>query len=817
MGADRPLASGRPSPIAKAPCVSPTDDVVRQLSTPEKIALLSGDGPWSAGGVPRLGLPQVVLTDGPHGVRLARDTHKAIDLDHSVPATCFPTAAGLGATWDPDLLAEVGAALGAEARQIGVDVLLGPGLNLKRHPRGGRNFEYLSEDPLVSGLLAAAMVRGIQSTGVAACPKHFAVNNQESHRMVVDVVVDPRTLHELYLTGFEIAVTEGRPWTIMCAYNKVGGTYASQHHELLTSVLRDRWGFDGVVVSDWGAVDDRIAGVRAGLDLEMPGGGGAHDARLGRAIEGGELPMADVDAAVARIVRLVRRVRPAGPSRPTPAGQLDDATAVAHHALARRVAASSAVLLRNEGGVLPLPATTRVALIGPFADSPRFQGAGSSLVAATQVDRLTAELGGMVGELVHDDGRKPGRAAEVAAAADIAVVCVGLPESHESEGFDREHLGLPEAHDALVRAVAAANPSTVVVLTGGAPVLMPWADDVRAIVMGYLGGQAGAGGMADVLTGRAEPGGRLAETFVADELDIPSSANFPGRPRQVQYREGLMVGYRAATTLDRLPVFAFGHGLSYTRIELSDPGVSTPVVPVAHLRDGHALSITVTATNVGDRYGSEVVQAYVRRPRSAIARPDRELAAFAKVHLEPGQSTEVVLRLGHRAFRHWDGASGSWTIEEGPAEVLIGRASDALPVRVSVGIGTGDGTAAGPVPVAVMDEAAFTAALGHPIPDEVVPEGFTRNTTIGELTRSRMGRQVHRQLVKLIRRQTADDASEATRAAVERGAEELPLRALVLFSGGRMTFDDLGTLLHALEGRYRIAARRALRGITRRR
>ncbi|CAN5312137.1 glycoside hydrolase family 3 C-terminal domain-containing protein [soil metagenome] len=790
-----------------------TADLPARMTVQEKVSLLSGDGPWGLGGVPRLGLPPIVLTDGPHGVRLMADTDQALDLDHAVPATCFPTAAGLGATWDPDLLEEVGRALGREAREIGVEVLLGPGMNLKRHPRGGRNFEYLSEDPLVSGILAGAMVRGIQSTGVAACLKHYAVNNQESHRMVVDAVVDPRTLHQLYLSGFEIAVAESAPWTVMCAYNLVNGTYASQHRWLLTDVLRDRFGFDGLAMTDWGATDDRLEGIRAGLDLEMPGGAGAHDERITRALETGELAMGDLDACVGRVVQLINRVRPTGSTAPTGDGGLSAQTTVDHHALARRVASATAVLLKNDGALLPLGTGQSVALIGPFADAPRFQGSGSSLVTPTQVDRLTEALGERITDLRHDDGRRIDRAAEVAAAADVAVVTVGLPEEDESEGFDRENLDLPSGHDALVRAVVAANPRTVVVLTSGSPVLLPWADSVPAIVLGYLAGQAGAGGMADVLTGHAEPGGRLAETFVADDHDVPASANFPGDPRQVEHREGLMVGYRAAATLDRLPVFAFGHGLSYTRIELSDPSLSTPVVPLAHLTDGQAVTVTLTATNTGARHGSQVVQAYVHRPRSGIPRPHIELGAFAKVRLEPGESAQVTLRLGRRAFRHHDG--DGWQVEEGPAEIRVGTSSADLPHRLALQIGSGEGTAPVPPPPAVMDDARFEAALGRTIPVPRAVDRFTRNSTIGDLRQTRVGRRMHKSLMRAIVARSAPDASPATRKAVERGAQELPLRGLVLFSGGKLTFDHLAAMLDALDGRWGSAARRALRAVVR--
>lgn len=526
-----------------------------------------------------------MVSDGPHGLRKPVAT-SMLDAAGSEPATCFPTASSLGSTWDRDLAAAVGRAIAAEARVAGVSVVLGPGVNIKRHPLCGRNFEYLSEDPLLAGVLAAAFIHGAQSQGVGTSIKHFAVNNQEANRMVVDAIVDERTLREIYLPAFEIAVKEAAPWTVMCAYNRLNGTYCAEHTWLLTEVLRDDWGFQGLVVTDWGANDDRVAGVLAGQDLEMPGGGSVHDAVVVDAVRGGSLAEAAVDRCARRVVNLLEQAA-AATDVPTPPLDLD-----ANHALARRVAAAGTVLCTNDG-LLPLDASSHIALVGEFAVRPRYQGSGSSQVNPSRRDTMLDEMRRVVGDRGgrlryargYDARARDGDAVDaglideavaVSARADAAVVVVGLPPSWETEGVDRAHMRLPHQHNELVRAVCAANPRTVVVLCNGAPVMMPWVDLPAAVVEAHLGGQAGAGGVVDVLTGEAEPGGRLAETYPLRQADVAADRWFPGDPRQVQYREGLFVGYRwfDAAGLDVL--FPFGHGLSYTTWSVEEVAVSPP-------------------------------------------------------------------------------------------------------------------------------------------------------------------------------------------------------------------------------------------------
>ncbi|MGI6879734.1 glycoside hydrolase family 3 C-terminal domain-containing protein [Microbacterium sp. gxy059] len=695
-----------------------TTELIAQLTLLEKAALLSGENTWQTRAVDRLGIRAIWMSDGPHGVRKQVGSADHLGLNASQPATCFPTAATVANSWDEDLAVEIGAALGDEAAAQGVDVLLGPGLNIKRSPLGGRSFEYFSEDPELSGRLAAAYVRGIQSRGVAATPKHFAVNSQELRRMVSDSIVDERTLREIYLTAFEIVVREAEPWAIMSSYNLVNGTYAHENPHLLTDILRDEWGFDGAVVSDWGGGNDPVAAVRAGGDLEMPSPGFDSVRQIVRAVESGQLDESDLDRRVAAVLGLVQRVS----KRPAVAEQPD---AEAHHALARRAAAESAVLLRNDG-LLPLSAGTRVALVGDFADAPRYQGSGSSAVNPTRLSTLRGAIGqtDLVLAASAQGYRRDGAAApdlvaeavDAAASADVAVLALGLPEIAESEGLDRSGLGLPAAQIELLAAVARANPRTVVVLSAGGAVETPWIDDAAALVHGYLGGQAGAEGILDVLTGATDPGGRLAETFPVRLADTVAAARFPSTLRTAEYREGPFVGYRYAETAGVAPAFPFGFGLSYTSFVLDGLRVS---------RDGDDVVATVAVTNTGDVAGSHVVQVYVgRRGDSRVPRPVRELKGFQKVRLEPGETQEAVIRLGERAFRFFDVDQGAWRVEAGAYEIAVGSHLEDLPLVETVVL---DGVAADALPAALaayaagdvrdVDDDAFSALLGRPVPE----------------------------------------------------------------------------------------------------
>jgi len=671
------------------------DTVLERLSLEEKASLVLGSDFWHTAAVPRLGVPAVMMSDGPHGLRAQPGHGDHVGIGGSVPATCFPTASALASSWDPGLLAEIGAALGREARHQGVSVLLGPGINMKRSPLCGRNFEYFSEDPYLAGELAAAMVAGLQGQGVGASVKHFAVNNQEADRLRVSAEVDERTLREIYLPAFERVITAARPWTVMCAYNKVNGTYAAEHHWLLTEVLRGEWGFEGLVVSDWGAVHDRVAALRAGLDLEMPPSLGRGDRAVVNAVISGELDPEILDVCVRRVLRLAQQ---AGQHQGQPDSAASAAEEEEHHALARRAAAASAVLLKNDGPALPLllPAGARLAVIGPFARAPRFQGAGSSQVNPTRVDIPLDELRTALPAVTVDyapgfslDHGEPdagliGQARSVAAGADAIVVFLGLPDAEESEGFDRGTIDLPAGQVQALQAVSGLGGPVVVVLANGSVVsLAPWEHHAHAVLECWLGGQAAGGAVADLLTGAAAPAGKLAETIPLRLQDNPSYLGFPGDSHVVRYGEGLFIGYRGYDARNQEVARPFGFGLSYTTFEISRPAVS---VRGSVAGGDLAVDVTVTVTNTGGRRGAEVVQVYVEDPQSTVSRPVRELRGFARAELDPGESRQVTVRLTQRAFAFWSELWRRWAVEAGEFVLHIGTSSRDLPHRVGISL-----------------------------------------------------------------------------------------------------------------------------------
>ena len=710
-------------------------EIIAKLNLEQKCALLSGAGTFTTRGCPKAGVPSITLSDGPNGVRKQAGAADHLGLNPSVPATCFPTAATVACSWDPALGEEIGRAMGEEAAAQEVAVLLGPGLNTKRSPLCGRNFEYFSEDPYLSGKMAAAYVRGIQSEGIAACPKHFAVNSQELRRMASDSVLDERTLRELYLTGFEIVVKEAAPKTIMSSYNLVNGTYANENAHLLQDILRRDWGFSGAVVTDWGGSNDHALGVKNGSTLEMPAPGGDAVRELLAAVQSGKITEADVDARLDELLTLV----------------LDTSAAVqkhsrsfdadAHHALARRAAAESAVLLKNDGGILPLAAGARVAVIGDFAETPRYQGAGSSAVNSIKVDTLLdclAQSGLQCAGFAagfdrqgRPDADKKAQAVALAQKADTVLLCLGLDEIKESEGLDRVDMKLADNQIELLQAVEQANPNTVVVLNAGASLETPWLAHCRALVYGALGGQAGAGAMVDVLTGKVNPGGKLAETWANAYEETPARDNFAGAGRTVQYREGLYVGYRYYQTAGVPVAFPFGYGLSYTSYTYSDLKVT-------------ADSVTLTVTNTGARDGAEIVQVYIAKPGAEIFRPAQELKAFARVPLAAGESRTVTLPLDDKAFRYWNTRTDCWEVEGGRYEVRVGASSADIRLTANVDIrGTNapDPYAGKALPhyksgsVQNVPDAEWEALLGHPIPQDKVK--IDRNMTLGELNHSR--------------------------------------------------------------------------------
>ncbi|WP_243076467.1 glycoside hydrolase family 3 C-terminal domain-containing protein [Microbacterium sp. SS28] len=688
---------------------------VADLTAFEKAALTSGESFWRTKAV--AGIPSVMLTDGPHGLRKQREGGDHLGIGDSVPATCFPPAVGLGASWDVDLAQRVGEALGVESSIEDVAVLLGPGINIKRSPLCGRNFEYLSEDPIVSGVLGAGIVRGIQSQGVGASLKHFAANNQEEDRMRSSSDVDPRPLREIYLRGFQRVVEDAQPYTVMCSYNRINGVFASEDPWLLTRVLRDEWGFEGLVVSDWGAVNDRVEGLKAGLDLEMPGNGGQTDAKIVAAIASGDLDEAVLDASAERIATLATRWAAA----PRVEGPLD---VDAHHALAREAAGRAIVLLKNDGAVLPLARDARIAVIGAFAEKPRYQGAGSSMIHPTRLDDALTAIREIAPDASFSAGfglsadvdpaetaRLQEEAVAAASVADVAVVFAGLPARLESEGYDREDIDLPADQLTLIEAVVAANPRTVVVLSNGSVVALPFAERVPAIVEAWLLGQAGGSATADVLFGDVNPSGKLTETIPHRLEDTPAFLNFPGEDGHVRYGEGLFVGYRWYDARRMDVAFPFGHGLSYTTFAYGD---AAAVVDA----DGD-VEVSVTVRNTGDRAGREVVQVYTSLPGSAVQRAPRELKTFASVALEAGESREVVLTVRRADLAYWHVRADRWVVEGGDYTVEVAASSRDIRSSVSVTV-EGDS-----VSLPLTRESSLGEVFAHPVAGPMVKAAMT--------------------------------------------------------------------------------------------
>ena len=773
-----------------------TELLLKELTLEEKCALLSGAETFKTRGMPKHGIPQIWLSDGPHGLRKQAGESDHLGLNPSVPATCFPTASAIANSWDAALGEEIGAALGEEAAAQEVSVVLGPGLNMKRNPLCGRSFEYFSEDPYLAGKLAAGYIRGIQSKGVAACPKHFAVNSQETRRMASDSIVDERTLREIYLTGFEIAVKEGHPRSIMSSYNLVNGMYANENKHLLMEILRGEWGFDGAVITDWGGSNDHALGVKNGSTLEMPAPGGDSVRELLAAVESGKISESDIDARLSELLPLVFDTKAALDAAPR------EFDAAAHHALARRAAEESLVLLKNEGSLLPLAAGTKVAVIGDFAKNPRYQGAGSSMVNSTQVDVLLdklidSELNVIGYQQGFDRHGKPDAAlqksaCELATQADTVILCMGLDEIAESEGLDRSNLRLAQNQVDLLQAVAAVNPKIVVVLYSGSVVETPWLDNCQALLYAALGGQAGAGAVADALTGKVNPCGKLAETWPLTYADVPSAADFATRRKTVEYREGLYIGYRYFTTAEKAVRFPFGYGMSYTTFAYSDMAA-----------DEQGVSLTVT--NTGSVAGTEIVQLYVAKKNSELFRPAKELKGFARVTLAPGEKQRITIMLDDKAFRFWNVQSNRWEIEGGEYELLVGASVEDIRLCEKI---TVHGTATvHPYEDVDLDcyykgdvlsvsDADFEKLLGHPIPNGKTK--IDRNLTLGELNhaRSPLGWLVWLVLTILL------DVS------YKRGKPDLnilfqynmPLRALAKMTNGAISMGMVDGIVMELQG-----------------
>ncbi len=765
--------SNDPSSTNSAKSTPDINKLISQMTLEEKASLCSGLDFWHTQPIERLDIPAVMVTDGPHGLRKQGGSGDHLGLGDSVPATCFPTAAGLASSWNRELLHQVGEAIGQEAQAEQVAIVLGPGTNIKRSPLCGRNFEYFSEDPYLSSELAASHIQGVQSQDVGTSLKHFAANNQEERRMSVDTIVDERTLREIYLASFEGAVKQGKPWTVMCSYNKLNGTYTGENEYLLTDILRREWGFEGFVVSDWGAVNERVDALKAGLELEMPANGGIGDAKIVAAVKDGKLDEKILDRAVEQLLRFVFNAI----ELQKPNATFDPNE---HHQLARRVAAESMVLLKNDHNLLPLSKKGRVAVIGEFAVQPRYQGSGSSHINPTQLDQALDEIRKLVDsesevtyapgyDLDSDDVKDElvQEAVKLANEADVVILFTGLPDRYESEGYDRTHLELPLNHKQLIKELAAVQPNLVVVLSNGSPVTMPWLDQTSAVLEGYLGGQAGGGAVADLLFGEVNPSGKLPETFPVQLSDNPSFLNFPGEGDRVEYREGIFVGYRYYDTKQLEPLFPFGYGLSYTSFEYSELQVDR-----TSMTDQNTVNVQVTVRNTGSRRGQEIVQLYVHDPESSVIRPEQELKGFAKVALEPGESKTVSFMLDKRAFAYYHTELRDWHVETGEYELRVGASSRDIRLKQTI-------------------EVTSTVKL---------KQVFHRNTTIGDIAANPATKPIAEELTK---RSGLNDMMGDNPDMLLAMTRFMPLRAMINFGQGKYTEDmleqDLQRLNEALQ------------------
>ncbi len=774
------------------------EKTIDDLSLEAKASLCSGRGAWQTKAIEEAGIPGILMTDGPHGVRKVREDIDDPGIRDSHEATCYPTASGLAASWNLELLNEVGSALGQEAREMGVNILLGPGVNIKRSPLGGRNFEYFSEDPYLSGRLAAAYIRGVQSQGVGTSLKHFVANNQEFRRMSINAEISERALREIYLKSFEIAVKEASPWSLMCAYNRVNGSYCSEHPRLLTEILREEWGFEGIVISDWGAVNDRVAGLKAGLELEMPGSHGIRDQEIVAAVKNEELSEEVLDEAVRRLLKIIFK------AENQEALAIDQTQVSNYNELAYRAAAESMVLLKNDG-ILPIENVENVAIIGEMAENLRRQGQGSSYVKPAELDDFlesfkknfseTAEITYDQGyHLDYDKTEAAGsdqdqdydqliKAAKAdAARAEAAIVFAGLPEKFEAEGQDRADLKIPENQEALIYEIASVQPNTIVVLTNGAPVEMPWQDKVSGILEGYLGGQSAGRAIADIITGQINPSGKLAETFPKALADTPAHLNFPGERDRVLYGEDIYVGYRYYDHKEIEPAYPFGHGLSYTSFTYNniiiDQNLKNDNLNTGqHSRDDKdnqnmdeiVAQVSFTITNTGSRAGREIAQLYISAEDSQVRRPVKELKGFNKVQLEPGQSKELNFAITAADLSYYEPEIANWLTEPGNYQILIGSSSKDIRLKAELEI-----------------TEPITAG------DLVRPE-FHQNSTIGDIYQDQEAWKILQAEIsdKPELQQFISFENKETNIGIPNFLEYLPLRNLITFTGGQFTGEDI--------------------------
>lgn len=761
-------------------------DIIAQMTLEEKASMCDGLDYWHSQPVERVGIKSISLNDGPHGIRKKGDPKENTDVLKGLPAICFPTASATACSWDTDLIYKMGEALGDECRKEQVSVLLGPGTNIKRSPLCGRNFEYFSEDGLLAGEMSAAFINGVQSKGIGTSLKHYAANNQETRRMTVNAVVDERTLRETYLLPFEIAVKKAQPWTIMNSYNRLNGTYAAENKWLLTDVLRDDFGYEGVVITDWGAENERVPGLIAGQEIEMPTSSGIGTKKIIDAVNNGELDVAILDAAVDKIIELTKKAEPV-------LGGTYTYDSDEHHNLAREIASQCMVLMKNDNNVLPLKKDAKVALIGEMAHTPRYQGAGSSLINPIKLDNAYQTMKDMGIDLTFSRGYELKKAKakksmelileakERARNADVAVVFVGLTDEYETEGADRHHLSIPPMHNTLVEEVAKVNPNTVVVLSGGAAVELPWADKVPAILNMFLTGQAGGSAVCDILFGDVNPSGKLSETYPLALSDNSSYNYFPGTTVSVEHRESVYVGYKYYDTANKEVAFPFGFGLSYTTFEYSDIKVSAE-----NIKDTDTVTVSFKVKNTGDVDGAEVAQLYVNDVESTIYRPVKELKGFKKVFLKAGEEKEIEITLDKRAFAYYNVNLGDWHVESGEFKILVGASSRDIKLEATVNV---ESTVEAEIPdyrqsapcyygadVMNVSSEAFKAVYGKELPtserDKNAP--FTVLNTIEDSQDSKWGGRIYRLLIKLL---GADTMAGAV-------ATQLPIKNFISMSFG---------------------------------
>ena len=713
-------------------------DILDQMTLIEKAAIVGGQGEWQTWPIPRLGIPSMYCSDGPHGIRKQAGAGDHLGLNESLKATCFPTAATVANSWDVALGEKIGQALGEEAMAEDVHILLGPGMNMKRSPLCGRNFEYFSEDPHLAGKMAAAYVRGIQSKGVRSCIKHFAVNSQEERRMAMDAVVDERTLREIYLTAFEIAIREGKAKALMTSYNEVNGEYANENAHLLLDILRGEWGYDGMVVTDWGGSNDHVKGIKCRSNLEMPNPGLDSARQVIAAIENGTLTKAELDLCVDDLLDAILETTKAAKGHST------EFDIEGHHALAREAAAQCAVLLKNEGKILPLAEGTKVAVIGDFAFKPRYQGAGSSMVNTTKLEsfieiaqessalEIVASSAGYQRNGDPDEALK-NEAVEAAKQADVVLYFFGLDEMSESEGLDRQHMKIPKVQIELLKALAGANPNIVGILSGGSSIEMDWDTELKAVLHGYLTGQAGGGAVYDIITGAVNPSGKLAETYPVSYEDTPAFKYYPAKERTSEYREGLYIGYRYFDTAHVPVKYPFGYGLSYTTFEYTDLKVN-------------AEGATFKITNTGKCDGAEIAQLYISLPGAEVFRPEKELKGFAKVFLKAGETKSVNIAFNDMTFRYWNVKDEAWAVEGGIYKVLVGSSSADIRLAADMsvaGVGSGNPYDRKKVPayysgdITRVPDGQFETILGRPIPDGSWTRELTENDAICQLKNSK--------------------------------------------------------------------------------